>query len=136
MSTLRRKCQTPSQSPKNDKLKNVGCCICGKRTIQTTRQPFPKNWPMHLRVYATDIAHKTCIQMTRKVKTEYSAGLIHKRWEMTPGLGKKYDTKGKKVKTNKHVNIIKPEQNYGRKPFTPNTKYKEDGSYVVSARSP
>ena len=59
-------------------------------------------------------------------------------WEINSdwSLGKKYDTKGKKVKTNKHVNIIKPEQNYGRKPFTPNTKYKEDGSYVVSARSP
>ena len=129
-----RKGTTPKQAPKNDKV--IGCCICGGKTIKTTRQPFPKTWPQHLRVYATDAAHRKCIDMIRKIKTEYSAGLIHKRWQLTPGLGKKYDNSGKRVTNNKHVNIIKPEQNWFRKPFTPNSKYKEDGSYVVSSRSP
>ena len=116
-SSKAKKAKHPGQSSKGDKLCNVGCCICGKTTLKTTRQPFPPRWPSHLRVYATDIAHKKCIQMLRKVKTEYSAGLIHKRWELTPGLGKKYDKQGKKLKANKHINIIKPERNQGRPPF-------------------
>ena len=131
-SSKAKKAKHPGQSSKGDKLCNVGCCICGKTTLKTTRQPFPPRWPSHLRVYATDIAHKKCIQMLRKVKTEYSAGLIHKRWELTPGLGKKYGKQGKKLKANKHINIIKPERNQGRPPFTPNYSYKKDGSYVVS----
>ena len=130
MSTSKWKAEKKAKSTNNETV--IGCCICGKKTIKATRQPFPKSWPQHLRIYNTETAHRKCIDLVRKVKTEYSAGLIHKRWQLTPGLGKKYDKLGGKVTSNKHVNIIKPEQNWFRKPFTPNARYKEDGSYVVS----
>ena len=62
-----------------------GCCLCGKHISLTSKVPFPERWPQHLRVYATKSAHKTCLNRIRKIKTEYSTGFLHKKWDLNGG---------------------------------------------------